>query len=713
MRWCVALLVASAAQSDTPVADRSRRVEAVRIEQPIHLDGALDEAEWRLAEPAADFLQQQPDEGKPATHRSEVRFLYDATTLYIGAMLYDEQPDKLIVNELKRDFPGRDGDMFGIVLDTFRDRRSAYGFLTNPGGAQRESQAYDNGRRNDASWDGIWYVRTAILENGWTVEAAIPFKTLRFPQAEAQEWGLNLVRIIRRLNEDTTWSFVPRQFTHYNVAYAGVLSGIRFVQPGRNLRLKPFATAQAGRGLASERDWDADGGADLKWGITSSLVLDATYRTDFSQVEADEQQINLTRFSLFFPEKREFFLESPASFQIGLADRDQRGRRDLIPFFSRRIGLSSTGQPIPVFGGLRLTGRAGRNGVGLLNMQTEAIDGRPGDNFTAVRLSRELSPWAAVGGFYFGRESEASHNRVGGLDLRLSPTRTLEIEAFALTSMTSQASSDGVRDVAGRAGLRLDANRHRARLGYFHVGDRFQNDLGFVQRRGVGAIFSEYTRVFRPLVTYRRVREYSVGGALEVVGDDRYTEVLTRIGRVTGGIEFADGGQLSASYSGSFERLTAPFAIRRDVVIPPGDYRFADVSLEFESDKSKAVSGAADLSTGGFWTGSRTSVGGSVRLRWSAHLATTAGFTRASVRLPEGSFVTGVAALRVDASITTRMFVNAFVQYNGDTRTWFSNVRFNFIHRPLSDIYVVWNVTRSPGLDLSSVIFKYTHAIAF
>jgi hypothetical protein len=286
---------AASTRQDLDQIRAAKRVTAVQINQPIRLDGILDEPEWERATPAIDFYQQQPAEFEQATRKTEVRFLYDDETLYVGAVLYDPEPDRLIINELKRDFGGSSGDGFGLILDTFQDRRNAFGFLTNPGGAQRESLGYENGRRNDANWHGVWFVKTSIRADGWSLEYAIPFRTLRFPEVGTQEWGLNMVRWARRANETSTWAPVPRQFSHYNVAYAGTLSGIVNAQPGRNLQIKPFATAQVARaGVASDWDGRADGGLDLKWGIRSSFVLDASWRTDFSQVEADEQQINLT-----------------------------------------------------------------------------------------------------------------------------------------------------------------------------------------------------------------------------------------------------------------------------------------------------------------------------------------------------------------------------------------------------------------------------------
>ena len=538
-----------------------------------------------------------------ATRRTEVRFLYDRDTLYIGAILYDPEPDRLITNELKRDFGGSSGDGFGLILDTFQDRRSAFGFTTNPGGAQRESLGYENGRRNDANWHGVWFVKTKIRADGWSLEYAIPFKTLRFPENTSQVWGMNMVRWARR---------------------------------------GPFGRA-------------GDGGVDVKWGITSSLLLDASWRTDFSQVEADEQQINLTRFSQFFSEKREFFLESPAAFQIGvLENENENPRRDLVPFFSRRIGLSADGRPVPVLGGLRLTGRSRRQGLGVLTMPTEDFEGRPGDNFTVARVSRDVSSSATVAGFYFGREAmgSTSFTRVGGFDVRLRPRSTVEIEGFAMRSATAGLSGDW----AGRAGFRLDTQLHRARGGILHIGDAFRHDLGFVRRRGVGTAFGQYARVFRPRNPDGRVREYRVGGEAESTTDAGYSTLLTRVGQVNYEMLFADGGEVRTWARSTFERSSAPFDLG-SLTVRPGDYTFDDVGLEFRSNRSASISGSVEASAGEFWTGRQR---------------------------------------QADWSVTPRMFLNAFVQYNGETDTWLSNVRYNLVHRPLSDFYVVWNETHAP-----------------
>jgi hypothetical protein len=702
---------AAAQDFDLEAVRASKRLVAVRMAEPIEVDGVLDEPAWRLAEPATDFLQQFPDEFAPATERSEIRFLYDADMLYVGGMLYDQEPHRLVINELRRDFDSFFSDSVAIIIDTFLDERTGYGFWVSPGGARRDVQAFDNGRRNDANWDGVWLSHAVVLEDGWSFELAIPFKTLRFPAADTQEWGLNLLRIINRKNEFALWSPVPREFSHYSVSFAGRLTGIEQVARGRDLRVTPFTTARFDNGTTAAPGWggEGDGGVDVKWGLTSSMLLDASYRTDFSQVEVDTQQINLTRFSLFFPEKRQFFLESPARFQVGLAAVESQ-RRDLVPFFSRRIGLSE-GQPIPVIGGLRLTGQAGRQGIGLLTMQTDESEAGPGANFTVARLTRQATNTTSVGAFYLGRETTGSgdFNRVGGLEVRFAPRRALEVEAFAMRSATTGAAGDW----AGRTSMRVDTNAHRARLGLVHVGDAFRHDLGFVRRRGIATGFGGYDRILRPADPGALVREQSFGVSLDATVNDRYTRLLTRVGSATYGLSFRDGGVFSVSANSTHEQLDVPFTVGSDLLIAAGDYTFETVTADYRSNRSAAVSGSLGIEAGEFWNGTQRIANGSVRFRLSEHVAASATLARNSIELPQGSFAAGLAGLRLDWSFTPAMSLNAFVQYNGETDSWLSNTRFNLIHRPLSDIYIVWNEARSPTDTRRAVMLKYTHLVAF
>jgi hypothetical protein len=416
----------------------------------------------------------------------------------------------------------------------------------------------------------------------------------------------------------------------------------------------------------------------------------------------------LTAFD--FPEKRQFFLENPASFQIGLSAVETE-RRDLIPFFSRRIGLSASGQPIPVIGGLRLTGRPAGNGIGLLTMQTDEGEEQPGANYTVARVRRDVTSTAAIGAFYLGRETtgSGSFNRVTGLDVRLAPKPALEIEAFAMRSATDSAASDW----AGRTGFRMDTNAHRARLGLVHIGEAFRHDIGFVPRRGIATLFGAYERVLRPANTRARIREHSLGVTLDTTGSDHYDRQLTRVGSLTYEKQFRDGAVMNARVNTTSEQLDAPFTIGSDLSIEPGEYGFENLAVDYRSNQSARLSGNIGLETGEYWSGDRRAVTGGMRVRLNEHVAASVNLTRNVIELPQGSFTADLARFRLDWSFTPRMFLNAFVQYNGEADSWLSNIRFNLIHRPLSDIYVVWNETRQPGDTRRALMLKYTHLIAF
>jgi hypothetical protein len=716
-RLLAASLVVVCGAARSPAQDVSAAMEeiraskhaiAVRITEPIQLDGVLDEPAWKLAEPATGFYQQVPDEFAPAKRPTEVRFLYTDSTLYIGAMLYDDRPNTLITNDLKREFSGFSTDAFGLVLDTFSDKLNSYGFMTNVGGAMRDLLTSDAGRSNDTNWNAVWDVRTKVLPNGWSLEMAIPFKSLRFPNRDQQVWLLNVVRIARQLNERSMWAPVPRQLTHYNTSLAGTLEGIRGVQPGRNVYIKPFATGAFRSGFANQSDRDGDGGVDVKWGVTSSLSLDASWRTDFSQVEADEQQINLTRFGQFFPEKRDFFLENAGIFQIGL--QESPARNDIVPFFSRRIGLSN-GQPLPVIGGFRLTGRAGQQTLGVLNMQTDSFNGAPGSNYTALMLRRPLSRTMSLGGFYLGRQSSATNgvNRVGGYEFRYTPRRTFDVESFAMRS-ESETDPGGW---AGRTGFLLGASRHRARLAWLHVDHNFHDDLGFIKRGGIGSLYGNYALAFSP--KSHHVVEYTVGPTFELTTDDRYKQVETGLAGMNLSMTFVDGGSLDAEVTRDVEHLDAPFRVpSSSLTIAPGDHQFHYGNIKYTSDNSARVSGSLELHRGGYWTGTQHTVNSALRIRVDEHLAASGTFGHNVIDLPQGSFTGNLVGIRVDTSFNPRMFLNAFIQYNSTTSTWLTNVRYNLVHHPLSDIYVVWNDTRAEGVaGQRALLLKYTHLFSF
>ena len=361
------LMVPLLAWAQAPQSNGKRVALAKFTDQKITVDGSLDEPAWQTAELNGGFLQQDPKEGEPASESTEFRVLYDKEYLYIGAFCHDRTPERIVINDISRDFDTINEDYFAVVLDTFNDDRNGYYLATTAVGGQKDSQIFDEGRTNNVSWDGVWFVEARKGEDGYTVEMAIPFKTLRFGRQREQVWGAHFYRRMRGRNESTYWSLPPRRYSLTRaIPFAGELQGIANVEPGRNLQVKPYALLGAKRlgSRGEDAEPDFDGGLDLKYGVTPGLTLDLTVNTDFSHVEADTQQVNLTRFPLFFQEKREFFLENAGIFGFGALTN-----QEALLFHSRTIGLEG-GQPIPILGGARLSGRAGETYVGLLNMQT-------------------------------------------------------------------------------------------------------------------------------------------------------------------------------------------------------------------------------------------------------------------------------------------------------------------------------------------------------
>lgn len=464
----------------------------MRIEAPIVIDGRLDEAVWAQAEPITGFVQAQPRTGYPASERTVVRVLYDRDYLYIGAMCYDSEPGRLVVPSLLQDYETHDSDVFGVTIDTYLDRRNAFMFLVNPGGAVKDGQVFDNSRNYNLAWEGVIEVRTAVQDSGWTVELAIPFTTLRFdPTRDGQVWGINFSRRIRRRNEDAYWALLERRELIHKMSRAGTLYGLRGIRPGRNLTVKPYVAAARTSGVEAGRNGagaDVGAGLDVKYGLTPRLTLDLSYRTDFSQVEVDQERVNLTRFSLFFPEKRDFFLENSGSFTFG--DVTERNYRmgswlaDFTLFHSRRIGLDERGQPVPILGGGRLTGRAGAFQIGLLEMQTQAARGLPAENFAVVRLRRELFAGSDVGAIFIDRRpagGEGGWSRSYGVDAKVRLLGNLVVNSYVA------ATEDGVagEDWAGRLSLAWRDRVWDASAFVKRVGDAFTPGVGFVRRRGV------------------------------------------------------------------------------------------------------------------------------------------------------------------------------------------------------------------------------------
>ncbi len=693
----------------------SRVVTAIRITEAITLDGRLDESVWQQAVPATDFFQKLPDNGAPSTERTEVRFLYDDDNLYIGVTCYDSEPSRLLIRDLREDFTFNASDLAQIFLDSLHDGRSGFTFVVNPAGAKRDTQVSNNGRANQ-DWDGVWDAKTSSTDEGWFVEYRIPFRTLRFSESPSQEWGLNITRRILHRNEESNWAPVPIRYSGTRAALAGTLRGLENIRQGRNLKIKPFVIGAGRQSVASGRlrtDRDYDGGLDLKYGLTSSMTLDATYRTDFAQVEADQQQVNLTRFSLFFPEKRDFFLENSGTFAVAGTTGFNANRANLVPFFSRRIGLSAAGAPLPILGGARVSGQVNKYDVGVLAMKTERAGSTPSNTYLVGRVRRNILSTSWVGAIVTDRESALpnDYNRVYGPDVHLQLFDRLEVDSFLLRSDSPGKSG---RDQARTLRTAWRADELIVSAEYNLVGANFNPEVGFLRRRDMSH-YSGFVTLRPQLRSSDTIRNlnFTTGVDYYENGDG---QIETRTQEATVGVQFANNGFVNFNITETFERLVSAFAIRPAVSIPVGDYQYRRYSAAVRTGNNRKVGATGNVAWGDFWDGRSESLRGGLNLRPNHHLNVDLDYSRNRVTLRNGSFTTQLIGARVLYGFTPRAFFNAFLQYNADTHQVSSNLRFNFTHRPLSDLYLVYNDRRdtTTGQVLErAVIVKLTNLLSF
>jgi hypothetical protein len=699
---------------------QQHHVDAKRAALAPVIDGSLDEPVWRDAAMIDSFTQQEPSDGAPATERTEVLVLYDAQHLYIGLRAFDSDPAGVIATEMRRDSPRMlEEDNFQIILDTFRDSRSGYMFVTNPLGAKLEQQVFDEGSGNlrgaasniNRDWNGVWDAAARRVEGGWTAEIVIPMVTVRSPEVEVQTWGINFMRNIRRKNEQVFWSPIPKPYTLTRVSQAGTVSGMQDVTRGLDLRLKPFVVTGGRRdrlGADVSRSMLREVGLDAKYGLTSGVTLDLTVNTDFAQAEVDEQQVNLTRFALFFPEKRDFFLENSGQFTIG----NQGNQRMADLFFSRRIGLSSTGQPIPLLAGARMTGKVGDNSLAVMQLQTGDAFGRPGENFVVARYSRDVGARSRIGGLVVNKEAidDAAFNRTLAADMLFAPTPSFSVHSF-LARTASPGVSDNQQAFHSRVGYQ---NSRWNTYGEFtDIEDNFNAEVGFVPRTGIRKTLLHIERNPRPggLI---RVMEPMFN--IEYITDQNNRLVTRRLHHMVG-TRFQNGSYLNIILNRWLDVLDEPFAIQRDVTIPAGVYRFYEWSLTYNSNPARRFYERFNYSPQTFYDGTRHDVDVTVGFRASSRASAEFTVQRNDVNLPWGDFVVNLGILRVDYALSPRMTVRSLSQYNSSTRQLSTSVRYNFIYKPGSDLYVVYdglqgNLPGRPDLRNQQIVLKMTYLLS-
>lgn len=704
-----------------PEAFPRPEARAVRTALPIILDGVLDDEAWDAAEPITGFIQSMPDAGAPATEQTVVRVLYDEENLYIGALMLDSHPEGIIAQYLNQDFETHDDDVFAVTLDTFRDRRNSFMFLINPNGAVKDGQTFDNSRTVNLAWEGVIHIETSIHDDGWTAEIAIPFTTLRFNPTEGdQAWGVNFLRRVRRKNEDSYWAPVDRRTRVHTMSQAGTIHGFSGLPHPRNLTVKPYLKAADASGPlkdSADRGSSGDFGLDLKYGVTPRLTLDLTYATDFSQVEVDQERVNLTRFSLFFPEKRDFFMENSGVFAFGdLSERNFRmgaSPRDFTLFHSRRIGLVG-GRPVPILAGGRLTGSVGATELGLLGMRTESALGLPRENFTVARVRHSFVSGLQVGGLFAGRdavgEGVREFNRSYGADINYSPYGNLVVHSYL--AATDYPGVEGNNRAARVSAAYRDQFWDVSAL-FREIGDAFDPGLGFVARRGIRHSYGTVGVHPRPEIP--GVLELNPYLEMHYI-TNLHSALETREGTAGLGVLFSDGGQLRSQVTGRFEAIEEAFLVAGEGEVPVGSYRFNEASLTYTASAARPLSGELAIAGGEFYNGNRASLTLSGNWRPSRHIALGVQAQRNDISLPGQKFTADVVGGRVDFAASRRVFLNSFVQYNTASDEVVTNIRLNVIHAPLSDLFLVFSERRNveAGVVLErEITLKGTKLLSF
>ena len=720
-------------------------VRAVRLTEPLRVDGTLDEEMYETVMPFSDFIQQLPDEGAPATEQTEAWVFYDDRSVYVSARLWDAAPEsEWIANEMQRDSRQLvNNEYFSVAFDTFYDRRNGVAFLVNPIGGLMDFEISDEGNIN-MDWNPIWDVRTGRFDGGWNVEMQIPFKSIRFRPGLSQIWGLQLGRRIRHKYEDVYLTPVPISAAVglFRLSAAGTLAGIEVPQGNRTFEVKPYAIGSLATDLNAvpriSNEGDGDFGVDVKYGVTQNLTADFTYNTDFAQVEVDEQQVNLTRFSLFFPEKREFFLEGRGIFDFGRGATLRTGgggggggRRPGggggfggggdVPtiFFSRRIGLEAAGQTVPIRGGSRLTGKAGKFSVGALNIQTDDAPSAAAvaTNFTVLRVKRDILRRSRIGGIFTGRTVSTAgpgSNEVYGLDAAFSFYDNVTFNGYYARSQTPGLDGD---DASYQAAFTYAGDLYRLQLDHLLVGDNFNPEIGFLRRDDFRRTFT--SAQYRPRPALRAVRQFTFGASLDYI-ENGAGRVETRLAQARFNTEFENSDRFSVDVQQSYELLVEPFPIATDVTIPVGGYDFRDVFVSYSMGPQRRVSGTWSLQRGRFFNGDITAVGyRRGRIEITPQFSVEPGFSINRIDLPEGRFTAKLVTGRLTYTLTPRMFVGGLVQYNSSSDSLSMNLRLRWEYQPGSELFVVYNDQRdtelrgTPMLENRAFVVKFTRLFRF
>ena len=702
-------------------------IRAVRVVSPLRIDGQLDERVYSDVPSASGFIQVEPDESAPATNRTEVWLLFDDTNIYLSVRCWESNPERVLASDMRRDGGNVSGnDRIGFSFDTFYDRRNAFTFSINPIGGRLDAQITDE-RGYNQDWNAVWDFGVGRFDGGWTVETAVPFKSLRYRPGRDQVWGVQIGRHNRWKNEISYLTPIPYGVRGlFQMSMAPTLVGLQVPPGSRNLEIKPYAISDVSTDVAApptgSTELGADIGVDVKYGITQNLTAHLTVNTDFAQVEADEQQVNLTRFSLFFPEKREFFLENQGTFAFGGAGTGPSGAVGgdaPILFYSRRIGLNE-GRAVPIDVGGRLTGRVGAFTLGMLNIQTadEPVSGGQATNFSVVRVKRNMLRRSSVGAIFAGRSVStlgAGSNQTYGVDGTFAFYDHLSINTFWAKTQTDGVSGD---DTSYLGQLEYDGDRYGVSVDRLSIGEGFNPEVGFVRRRDIRRSFGELRFSPRPQ-SIAAVRKFSWTGSFAYV-ENTARRLETRNWGGEFSVELETSDRFFISYEDTYEFLSRPFQIAPDTVIPIGGYDLANVRAGFTFGTQRAVSGGVSAEHGTFFSGHKTVLTVSQGLvKLSPRFSVEPTVSLNWVDLAQGAFTTTLVGSRVTFTMTPFSFVSALLQYDSSASVVSANVRLRWEYQPGSELFVVYNEERDaltrrfPGLQTRAIIVKVNRLFRF
>lgn len=711
----LAALASYAAEQVPAPPETPPTVKAQRLSVTPKLDGqVLDDPAWTDVQPASGFWQVRPTEGAPASQPTSVFIGFTNDSLYIGVICYDDNPAGIIVADSRRDSSLVDSDSFQIIFDSFHDKQNGFVFGTNPVGIEYDGQVIMESEFN-RNWDTSWTVKASISDIGWSAEMEIPFKSLRYGPDDVQTWGVNFQRNIRRNNEVVFWSPLSRQHNLYRISEAGAVDGLEL--PGRkNLKVTPYVLGQASRGgnLPAETVYDNEVGVDIKYSITPSLTLDLTYNTDFAQVEVDGQQVNLDRFSLFFPEKRPFFLENAGQFSVGNSEEVEL-------FFSRRIGISDSGEPIPIDAGLRLSGKVGDStNIGLLHMRTDDVPGvAPGNEYSVARVNHEFQNRSSIGALFASRNGDGSllptgssdQNQTYALDGRWGIGDRIDISAWA-----AKTDTPGLTGKDDAYSLRADYSSARwaSSLAYTEVGGDFNPEVGFLARSDYRKIDAYVLRQIRPddLWGLHELRPHiSYRGYWDFNGFQE-----TGFLHIDNHWEYKSGVEIHTGVNLTLEGVREPFEIVDGVVVEQGTYKNKEVQLVYDSDDSAPLSYGLRLNAGGFFSGDKTTLQPALGYRIGETFSSELSWSYNDISLPvaNGDFKVNVGELNLSYSFTPKMMLQALLQYDDHYDVVALNLRFAWLQSANAGLFLVYNEVDERGIGAPQhkgreFILKYSH----